>query len=73
MNDPFDVAIVGYGPVGQLLAALLGERGYRVVAVERYGDIYPMPRAVHFDDEVARILQAVGIRADSSPIIEPYD
>ena len=73
MNDPFDVAIVGFGPVGQLLAALLGERGYRVVAVERYADIYPMPRAVHFDDEVARILQAVGIRADSSPIIEPYD
>jgi len=73
MNDRYDVAIVGYGPVGQLLATLLGQRGYRVVVVERYGDIYPMPRAVHFDHEVARILQSVGIRADSNPIIEPYD
>ena len=73
-NDfAYDVAIVGYGPVGQLLAALLGQRGFRVVALERYSEIYPKPRAVHFDHEVARILQAVGIRADTNPIIEPYD
>lgn len=72
-SDEYDVAIVGYGPVGQLLATLLGQRGLRVVVVERYADIYPMPRAVHFDHEVARILQQVGIRADSNPIIEPYD
>ena len=73
-NDTvYDVAIVGYGPVGQLLAALLGDRGFRVVVLERYGEIYPKPRAVHFDHEVARILQAVGIRADTSPVIEPYD
>ncbi|GAA2011568.1 bifunctional 3-(3-hydroxy-phenyl)propionate/3-hydroxycinnamic acid hydroxylase [Catenulispora yoronensis] len=68
-----DVAIVGYGPVGQLLAALLGRHGYEVVVIERYGGIYPMPRAVHFDHEVARILQSVGIRPDTDPIIEPYD
>ncbi len=68
-----DVAVVGYGPVGQLLATLLGQRGHRVVVIERYVDIYPMPRAVHFDHEVARILQSVGIRADTDPIIEPYD
>jgi 2-polyprenyl-6-methoxyphenol hydroxylase-like FAD-dependent oxidoreductase len=72
-TSDYDVAIVGYGPVGQLLAKLLGQGGHTVVAVERYADIYPMPRAVHFDDEVARILQAVGIRADENPIIEPYD
>jgi 2-polyprenyl-6-methoxyphenol hydroxylase-like FAD-dependent oxidoreductase len=72
-NDVYDVAIVGYGPVGQLLAALLGRSGHRVIAIERYADFYPMPRAVHFDHEVARILQRVGIRADTSAIIEPYD
>ena len=69
----YDVAIVGYGPVGQLLATLLGQRGYQVVVIERYAEIYPMPRAVHFDDEVARILQSVDIRSDTNPIIEPYD
>jgi 2-polyprenyl-6-methoxyphenol hydroxylase-like FAD-dependent oxidoreductase len=69
----YDVAIVGYGPVGQLLAALLGQRGHSVVAIERYAKVYPMPRAVHFDHEVARILQSVDIRSDMNPIIEPYD
>ena len=73
MESTCDVAIVGYGPVGQLLACLLGQRGYRVVVVERYAAIYPMPRAVHFDHEVARILQSVDIRSDTNPIIEPYD
>lgn len=73
MESTYDVAIVGFGPVGQLLATLLGRRGHRVVVIERYGAIYPMPRAVHFDHEVARILQAVDIRSDTDPIIEPYD
>jgi 2-polyprenyl-6-methoxyphenol hydroxylase-like FAD-dependent oxidoreductase len=72
-NEVYDVAIVGYGPVGQLLAALLGRCGHRVLVIERYADFYPMPRAVHFDHEVARILQSVDIRADTSSIIEPYD
>lgn len=73
MQPIYDVAIVGFGPVGQLLATLLGRRGHRVVVIERYAGIYPMPRAVHFDHEVARILQSVGIRSDTDPIIEPYD
>ncbi|MEV4516317.1 bifunctional 3-(3-hydroxy-phenyl)propionate/3-hydroxycinnamic acid hydroxylase [Dactylosporangium sp. NPDC049525] len=73
MNYSHDVAIVGYGPVGQLLAILLGSRGHRVVVVERYTDIYALPRAVHLDHEVARILQRIGIRPDEEPIIEPYD
>ena len=30
-----DVAVVGYGPVGRLLALLLGRRGKRVVVIER--------------------------------------
>ena len=30
-----DVAVVGYGPVGRMLALLLGQRGKRVIVVER--------------------------------------
>ena len=56
-----DVAIVGYGPVGQTLAALLGRRGHRVAAFERYGEIYRLPRAVHLDHEIMRLLQALGV------------
>ena len=40
----FDVAIVGYGPVGQAPAALLGRAGHRVVAFERFKEIYRLPR-----------------------------
>jgi flavoprotein hydroxylase len=61
MSAPVDVAIVGWGPVGQTLAILLGQRGWRVRAVERWLEPYPLPRAVHFDHETARILQAAGV------------
>ncbi len=60
-EDGADVAIVGYGPVGQLLAILLGQRGWRVRVLERFSSAYPLPRAVHFDHEVARILQGAGV------------
>lgn len=30
-DETFDVMIVGYGPVGQMLAILLGQQGYRGV------------------------------------------
>jgi 2-polyprenyl-6-methoxyphenol hydroxylase-like FAD-dependent oxidoreductase len=56
-----DVAIVGYGPVGQALAALLGRAGHRVVAFERFQEIYRLPRAVHLDHEIMRLLQSLGL------------
>jgi 2-polyprenyl-6-methoxyphenol hydroxylase-like FAD-dependent oxidoreductase len=56
-----DVAIVGYGPVGQLLAILLGQRGWKVRVFERWPEPYPLPRAVHLDHEIARILQGAGV------------
>ncbi len=62
--DEVDVAIVGYGPVGQALAALLGRAGHRVAVFERYHEIYRLPRAVHLDHEIMRLLQTLGL-ADS--------
>ncbi len=56
-----DVAIVGYGPVGQALAALLGRAGHRVMVFERFQDIYRSPRAVHLDHEIMRLLQSLGL------------
>ena len=43
----YDVAIVGAGPVGTTLAALLAKRGLSVVVLERDLDIYPLQRAAH--------------------------
>jgi 2-polyprenyl-6-methoxyphenol hydroxylase-like FAD-dependent oxidoreductase len=69
-NEVADVAIVGYGPVGAALAILLGQHGHRVVVLERYPAPYPLPRAVHYDHEVARILQACGVAEQCSKIVE---
>jgi len=76
VGELLDVAIVGYGPVGQTLAVLLGERGANVGVFEKRAAAYPMPRAVHFDHEIGRILQAAGIadelvgRTEPAPIYE---
>jgi 2-polyprenyl-6-methoxyphenol hydroxylase-like FAD-dependent oxidoreductase len=56
-----DVAIVGYGPVGNVLAILLAQLGRSVVVLERWPEPYPLPRAVHMDHEVARIIQSCGL------------
>jgi len=61
MDHDVDVAIVGYGPVGQATAALLVRAGHRVAAFERFNEIYRLPRAVHIDHEIARLLQALGL------------
>ena len=60
-HPEIDVAIVGYGPVGQALAALLGAAGHRVAAFERHDEIYRLPRAVHLDHEIRRLLQRLGV------------
>jgi 2-polyprenyl-6-methoxyphenol hydroxylase-like FAD-dependent oxidoreductase len=61
VRERYDVVIVGYGPVGQALAILLGQRGWQVGVFEKQTAAYPLPRAVHFDHETGRILQAVGV------------
>jgi len=68
-----EVAIVGYGPVGNTLAVLLGQLGRPVVVLERWPEPYPLPRAVHFDHEVGRILQSCGIGDELRLITEPGD
>lgn len=56
-----DVAIVGAGPTGLTLAALLGRYGLSVVILEKQTAPYPLPRAVHLDGEAMRVLQAAGV------------
>ncbi len=68
-----DVAIVGYGPVGQALAAMLGRAGHRVAVFERFGEIYRLPRAVHLDHEVMRLLQSLGLSEVLAEEMVPVD
>ncbi len=65
--EMFDVAIVGLGPVGATLAHLLGLRGVNTLVLEREAATYHLPRAVHFDDEVMRVFQWIGIADELRP------
>lgn len=64
----FDVAIVGCGPTGAVLAHLLAQCGLRPLVLERESATYPLPRAVHFDGEVMRVLQWIGAAEKVLPL-----
>ncbi len=71
MNRPYDVAIVGYGPTGAVLANFLGAAGLRVAVFEREAGILDLPRAVAFDGEVMRVFQALGLAELLAPVVRP--
>jgi len=66
-----DVAIIGFGPVGALLAALLGRRRIRVAVIERDADVFPLPRAAHIDHQGLRLLQEIGCLGEVMPGLLP--
>ena len=68
-----DLVVVGLGPVGLMFSILMGQKGYNVVGIERWPSPYPLPRAVTFDHEIARILHTLGIDADNDSAINFHD
>jgi 3-(3-hydroxy-phenyl)propionate hydroxylase len=67
-----DVAIVGCGPTGVVLANLLGQLGVRVVVLERDAEVYAVPRATHIDEETLRNFQATGLIDALLPHTMPF-
>ncbi|WP_055698544.1 bifunctional 3-(3-hydroxy-phenyl)propionate/3-hydroxycinnamic acid hydroxylase [Streptomyces silaceus] len=65
-----DVAVIGAGPVGMTLAALLGRAGRSVVVCERYPAPYGLPRAASFDGEVMRAFQGLGLADELAPLLQ---
>lgn len=72
-RNAYDVAVIGFGPSGATLANLLGLCGLDVLVLEREATPYPLPRAVHFDDEVMRVFQTIGLGAEvaAETIVNP--
>jgi 3-(3-hydroxy-phenyl)propionate hydroxylase len=66
-----DVAIIGGGPVGVCTAILLAQHGMTSIVVERHSSPYPLPRAVHIDDEVMRILHTAGVAEPFREVSRP--
>src|SRR5215469_10092644 len=66
MNDHYpatreSVIAVGAGPAGCTAALLVADFGIPVTLLERRTQPYPLPRAVHLDDEVTRTLDRIGV------------
>ncbi|MFM9924467.1 bifunctional 3-(3-hydroxy-phenyl)propionate/3-hydroxycinnamic acid hydroxylase [Variovorax sp. H27-G14] len=73
MSEPvYDVAIVGYGPAGQVAAGLLGQQGLRVHVSERLHDVHQIPRAISLDHEIMRVFQQLGVAQAIEPFCEPF-
>lgn len=70
-TQPYDVAIIGAGPVGLTLANLLGLAGVRTLVVEKLDRLIDYPRAIGIDDESLRTLQAAGLSGEVEGHITP--
>ena len=55
------VAIIGAGPVGLMIANLLGAAGVEVVVLERNPGLLGLPRAIAYDAETLRLFAQVGL------------
>ena len=59
------------GEQATCLALLLGEKGYRVEVFERWPTLYPQPRAVHYDHEIARFFEEQELQMPWTVIVAP--
>jgi 3-(3-hydroxy-phenyl)propionate hydroxylase len=61
LPDFVPVIIIGAGPTGITAATLLAQYGIDCLVLDRHETAYPLPRAVHADDEIYRILARLGV------------
>ena len=67
----YDLAIIGYGPAGEAAANLFGKKGFKILVIEPKKEIWDIPRAVHLDGQVQRVLHAMGLTNEMSEITDP--
>lgn len=67
----FDVAIIGFGPVGAMAALSLADAGLRVLVLERSTQPTDLPRAVGLDGEALRAFQRLGLSEEIVGLCQP--
>lgn len=71
MSTDVDVIVIGGGPVGTIALSLLAASGLTAIGFEKDSEMWPTARAVHFDGETMRTLQALGIAQEFSAVTIP--
>ena len=71
IHSTYDVAVVGYGPVGIVFSTLLAQYGLKVIVVERYPERFQLSRAGHLDGETMRMFQRLGCMDQIELIARP--
>jgi 2-polyprenyl-6-methoxyphenol hydroxylase-like FAD-dependent oxidoreductase len=69
----YDVVVIGFGPVGQMMSTQLGQAGHSVAAFEAHETLYGLSRAGHMDDEIVRTLQKIGIAEEFKSDAVPWE
>jgi 3-(3-hydroxy-phenyl)propionate hydroxylase len=62
-----EVAVVGAGPVGLMVANLLGIAGVQVAVLEANEGLLGLPRAIAYDAETLRLFSQIGLLKDITP------
>ena len=66
----YDVIVVGYGPVGETCANLLGYYGIKSLIIDKDQGVFPLPRAITWDAECERAISVCNFseKVDVRPI-----
>lgn len=69
----YDVLIAGMGPVGASAAIFAGQAGLSTCVVDKSPDVFPLPRATHFDAEIMRLFQRAGLVDVIGPLVTTFN
>src|SRR5271156_6630554 len=74
MSLDTEVAIVGAGPVGLVIALIAAKQGIKVTVLEKFSEVIQSPRAMAYGPAAVVELERVGIAQDCRDIgMEPSD
>ena len=72
-ETPYDLIVLGLGPVGLLACNTWGRMGYRVLGIDKVRQAYHFPRAIALDDEIVRIVQSVDLLKPLLQHLKPFE